>query len=98
MTETLNPGEVVLSVDPQYQLPPDHADDGVQWLNSTHQTTRQRVNELAWGFYYLHGYEQPERYDFSQATHPQEKLMFALAEYAYEFFMGDSPDYSDEEE
>lgn len=60
--------------------------------------TRDKLNKLANQFYSAMGYVRPENFDFSEATHPQEKLCYGLAEIAYEFFNGDTPDYSDDEE
>lgn len=47
---------------------------------------KKLLNELAWEFYEAHGYVHPNgEHDFSTAKHPQERLMFALAEMAFMF-------------
>lgn len=43
------------------------------------------LNELAWAMYKLNGYEAKEGYDFSKASHPQEVLMWEMANIAYDF-------------
>lgn len=46
------------------------------------------INRLAEMFYTMHGYDiDEEDYDFSKASHPQEKGMYNLAEAAYEFLV-----------
>lgn len=47
---------------------------------------RFRINQLARLFYKLHGYNVEEGYDFSKAVHPQEKLMWEMAELAFEYW------------
>lgn len=41
-------------------------------------------NVLARKFYGLHGYVVSEGYDFANATHPQEQIMWAMAMEAYD--------------
>lgn len=53
------------------------------------------INDLAWQFYRMHGYVAPEAYDFSESIHPQEQLMWQMAECAYEF---DWKDYEETSE
>lgn len=62
---------------------------------------KDRLNRLADEFYHCMGYIRRPGYDFSSATHPQERMCYWMAEIAYEEFTGDSPDYAldeDEEE
>ena len=47
---------------------------------------KHEINALARIFYKMHGFDSPEGYDFSTATHPQEKGMFNLAQAAREFY------------
>ena len=47
---------------------------------------REDLNKLARAFYLRHGCIAPEGYDFSASAHPQERLMSALADEAYDFF------------
>jgi hypothetical protein len=58
----------------------------------------QQINQLALKFYQALGCTQSEDYDFSEAKHPTERLMFFMAEIAYEHFYGDSPDYGNSDE
>jgi hypothetical protein len=46
----------------------------------------KEINELARIFYAAHGYRVADGYRFDEASHPQEKLMFNLAQIAYDFF------------
>ena len=48
-------------------------------------TKFDQINALARKFYSRYGYEVEEGYDFSTASHPQERLMFALAVDAINF-------------
>lgn len=50
------------------------------------KTGTERFNECARMLYTINGYEVPEGYDFQSATHPQEKLMFAIAVRTYNFW------------
>ena len=43
------------------------------------------INALAREFYRMHGYQVEPEYDFSEADHPQERLMWAMALVAFEF-------------
>lgn len=43
------------------------------------------LNALAREFYKIYGYVTPEGYDLSKSKHPQELLMYKMAEYAYQF-------------
>lgn len=47
---------------------------------------KKEINSLANLFYRLHGYQQDFDYDFSTARHPQEKLMFKMAEVSKQFW------------
>jgi hypothetical protein len=47
---------------------------------------KMEINALANLFYRLHGYNQKDNYDFSVAVHPQEKLMWAMAKYSFDFW------------
>lgn len=46
----------------------------------------KELNELARELYQQHGYEVKEGFDFSASNHPQEKLMYKLAELSYDFW------------
>lgn len=59
---------------------------------------KKRLNELAWQFYRQMGYEHRKDFDFSTSSHPQELMCYRMAEIAWEEFMGDSPDYAEDEE
>lgn len=48
---------------------------------------KYRVNQLAATFYQMHGYEVEMGYDFSKATHPQEKIMWRTALYSYKYWV-----------
>lgn len=55
------------------------------------RTPRQIVddcNELAMAFYSMHGYEVPPDYKMYKATHPQERGMWNMAVYAYDYIEG----------
>jgi hypothetical protein len=49
-----------------------------------------KTNELARLFYYAHGYQIEEGYNFEDATHPQERLMFRLAMVAFNYVRSQS--------
>jgi hypothetical protein len=52
----------------------------------TDKTYAQIVNEcnaLAHSFYKAHGNKRPDEFQFYEATHPQEHLMWILAVLAY---------------
>lgn len=59
---------------------------------------RDRLNSLARDFYRQMGYVAKEGFDFSSSQHPQELMCYRLAEIAWEEFLGDSPDYADDNE
>ncbi|MCC5641085.1 hypothetical protein LC593_35750 [Nostoc sp. CHAB 5844] len=59
---------------------------------------RNQLNKLAREFYAQMGYVVNEGFDFSASHHPQERMCYRMAEIAHEEFMGDRPDYADEEE
>lgn len=59
---------------------------------------KDRLNELAGKFYEVFGYKAKDGFDFTQSQHPMEKTMYKMAELAYEEFMGDTPDYAEDEE
>lgn len=59
---------------------------------------KARLNELARSLYRQMGYVQREGFDFSASQHPQELMCYRMAEIAWEEFMGDSPDYAEDEE
>jgi hypothetical protein len=46
---------------------------------------KDKLNRLADVFYASHGYISRPYFDYSASTHPQERLMFILAQEAYEF-------------
>ncbi|MBH8566767.1 hypothetical protein I8748_32225 [Nostoc sp. CENA67] len=58
---------------------------------------RERLNRLAAKFYAQMGYVVREEFDFTTSQHPTEKAVYRMAEIAYEEFMGDRPDYAEEE-
>ena len=45
---------------------------------------KMELNALARGFYSMMGYQVEEGYDFSKATHPQERLCWNQAVLAFE--------------
>ncbi|MFW0776147.1 MAG: hypothetical protein ACN2B6_00305 [Rickettsiales bacterium] len=47
--------------------------------------THNKLNQLAAAFYSRHGHRVMPGHDFSEARHPEEKLMYALALEAYTF-------------
>lgn len=47
---------------------------------------KDEINALAKIFYQMHGYRVKDDFDFSTATHPQEKSMWNLAAAAHEYF------------
>lgn len=49
---------------------------------------KKNCNSLAALFYGMHGCDIPPGYDFSRATHPQEKSMWNLAEASFIFWKG----------
>lgn len=59
---------------------------------------RNRLNQLAWQFYQQMGHTAKEGFDFSASRHPQELMCYRMAEIAWEEFMGDRPDYAEEDE
>ncbi len=59
---------------------------------------KARLNNLARLFYRQMGYVQREGFDFASSRHPQELMCYRMAEIAWEEFMGDSPDYAEDEE
>ncbi|MBD2437394.1 hypothetical protein [Nostoc sp. FACHB-110] len=59
---------------------------------------RDRLNRLAKEFYAQMGYVAREGFDFSASQHPQELMCYRMAEIAYEEFMGDRPDYAEDED
>lgn len=46
---------------------------------------KDKLNRLADVFYTYHGCISMPDFDYSTSTHPQEKLMFILAQEAYQF-------------
>lgn len=54
----------------------------------TEQEIVADANALARVFYSLLGYQVPAGYRFDQATHPQEKAMWAMVVIAYENIEG----------
>lgn len=44
------------------------------------------------------GYVVREGFDFTQSKHPQELMCYRMAEIAWEEFMGDSPDYAEDDD
>lgn len=56
------------------------------------------MNGLARKFYAQMGYVVKEGFDFSASRHPQELMCYRMAEIAWEEFMGDRPDYAEDEE
>lgn len=59
---------------------------------------KDRVNGLAAKFYAVMGYKAKKGFDFSESKHPQERACYRMAEIAWEEFMGDRPDYAEDEE
>ncbi|MBD2488980.1 hypothetical protein [Aulosira sp. FACHB-615] len=59
---------------------------------------RDRLNRLAKEFYAQMGHVVKDGFDFSASRHPQESMRYRMAEIAWEEFMGDSPDYAEDEE
>jgi hypothetical protein len=51
---------------------------------------KKQLNTLAKLFYKSNGYEVEQDYDFSEASHPQEKGMWNMALIAYCFLKGDN--------
>jgi len=49
------------------------------------QKTKQKLNTLAELFYYIHGYNCAEEFDFSASYHPLEKACWNKAVSAYAF-------------
>lgn len=50
--------------------------------------TIKQTNDLARIFYAMHENVVPDNYDFQNAKHPQEKLMWAMACEAQDFLLG----------
>jgi hypothetical protein len=61
-------------------------------------TLKKRLNTLAAQLYRSMNHNTEPGFDFEKSTHPTERLMFDQACLAYEFFMGDSPDWRGEED
>jgi hypothetical protein len=59
---------------------------------------KRKLNTLADRLYQSMGHISRPGFDFEKATHPTERLMFDQACLAYEFLMGDSPDWRGEED
>lgn len=47
---------------------------------------KKEFNDLARTLYMLQGYQGPEDYDFSNSSHPTERLMYHMAVAAYDHF------------
>jgi hypothetical protein len=62
---------------------------------------KKKLNTLADQLYRSMGHISRPEFDYEKSPHPTERLMFDQACLAYEFFVGDSPDWlgkEDEEE
>lgn len=59
---------------------------------------KKKLNTLADQLYRSMDYISRPDFDYDKSPHPTERLMFAQACIAYEFLMGDSPDWRGEEE
>jgi hypothetical protein len=58
---------------------------------------KKRLNTLAAQLYRSMNYNTEPGFDFEKSSHPTERLMFDQACLAYEFLMGDSPDWRGDE-
>ena len=67
-------------------------------MEDRREKIKDRLNRLAAEFYLAMGYKARKGFDFQQSQHPQERLCYGMAELAWEEFMGDSPDYAEDED
>jgi hypothetical protein len=59
---------------------------------------KKKLNTLADQLYRSMNHISRPEFDYQKSPHPTERLMFDQACLAYEFFMGDSPDWRGEED
>ncbi len=64
----------------------DYEEEEIDEEEQIDDESKEKINRLANLFYRMQGYQVEMGYDFSEATHPQERSMFELAKVSKQFW------------